>query len=817
MVSDAGEEEEEEVDEDEGLYEGKYDEDEEQPSIYPKLSDDGGQAHLRSRRAIPADGDDDDAMLERADHYGRDALAMDITLASRNDRQQLVRAAPSKKRFVAEDVDEEVKAEEEARPAPPSIPSYLLTHSALLTPGTHTASSSDPAISLSSALSALPPPPSSTLPSASPIAGVSDRATGWRKAFRVGWGVDGRVAVVEGGKVTITQVRGDEQSKGKPRDVIERERKGRAEMRLRLLQVHLDFSEAQRSGALHSNGDVKGSAQSSSSAFPPLSAGRAAASSSTGSLATSTSPLAILCDRYTAALTPLLPSFPLPSSSSSSPSSFCFARQLRQAISVFQLVKLLFALEYGSASLSSLLPGLPSPSPSSAPSASSSSLSSPSTSSYGERYARLQHLIRFLQEELSSPLHPPPRTHSPSYPPLFPLLSSFQIPQATEAALSTNHLRLATLLPSLSALSSTFTPLILSQVSDWKNSGVWDVMEEDERRVWKLMAGDLQTEGMDWLRGLAMHIFYQEEGKGDVREGVKRYWQAMQAGKARPPSPPYVTEEKQPPPPSKPRRRRIADNNEDDDVAMNGDHRLLPPPAKPHQDTRYPTSPHTPPPSPLAHDDRQLAVTELTLLTERLHLGELMRPDSSSLSLMTARTRSTDPSSLPFPLCSALLCLPCTPGSRRTSAACSPLHRPPPTCWTTPSPSTSTTLSPSPPSSPTATTTTPSPRTPPSSRMTASGDGRCTSCTRPSTSTDATASTSTTLISRSSSSNDTQPHPTPPPSSSHPTAHTSPSNATATLLPPPPPPNNSSPATPQLPSPPSTALMRSPLPTHSTL
>ena len=641
------EEEEEDVDEDEGSYEGKYDEEEEPASMYPKLRDDGGQPHLWSRRAIPADDE-----VEGADDDGRGAMAMDV--ASRNDdlrqRQLLVQVAPSKKRFVAEDVDEEVKAEEEATPAPPSIPSHLLTHSALLTPGTHTASSSDPAIALSSALSSLPSPPSSTLPSASPIAGVSDRARGWRKAFRVGWGIDGRLAVVEGGRVTITQVRGDEQTKGKSRDVIERERKGRVEMQLRLLQVHLDFTEAQRSGALQSDGDLGGSAQpSSSSSFPSLSAGRTAgASSSSAAPAKLTSPLALLCDRYTAALTPLLASFPLPTTSSAFHSSFSFASQLRQAISAFQLVKLLFAPEYGSASLSSLLPGQSSPSASPAPSA-SSSLSSSSTSSYGERYARLQHLIRFLQEELTSPLHPPPPTQSSSFPPLFPLLSSFQIPQATEAAFAANRLRLATLLPSLSAASSTFTPLILSQVSDWKNSGVWDVMDEDERRVWRLMAGELQTEGMDWLRGLAMHIFYQEEGRGDVKEGVKRYWEAVQAGKARPPSPPYASEEDKQQPPPKPRRRRIVNDDDDDqDVDINGDHQQLTTASKRHQDTRYSTSALTPHLQHLQMMRDSFAETEPTLLTPTL---TPWRTDANyPTSPPAARTRSTHPS-FPSSLC----------------------------------------------------------------------------------------------------------------------------------------------------------------------
>ena len=655
------EEEEADADEDDESYEGKYDEEEEQEhsSVYPKLRDEDGQPLSRHRRAIPEDGDE----AEGEDDDGRGASAMDVAAAPRNDQWQqqlVVQAAPSKKRFMADDADEESSAVEEAQPAPPSIPSYLLTHSALLTPGTHTAPSSDPAIALSSALSSLPPPPSSTLPSASPVPGVSDRAAGWRRAFRVGWGPDGRLAVVEGGKVTITQVRGDEQSKGRAKEAIERERKGRAEMRQRLLQVHLDFSEAQRSGSLQSNGQAPSEAQSSSSSssssssFPALPVGRVAP------LTASASPLALLCDRYTAALTPLLPSFPLPSSaSSSSHTAFTFASQLRQAISCFQLVKLLFAPEYGSASLPSLLPGSPAPPPSSAP-YESSSLSS-STSSYGERYARLQHLIRFLQDELSSPLHPPPRTQSPSFPSIFPLLSSFQIPQATEAALSANRLRLATLLPSLSAVSSSFTPLIVSQVSDWTNSGVWDVMDEDERRVWRLMAGDLQTDAMHWLRGLAMHAFYQEEGKGDVREAVRRYWRAVQAGKSRPPSPPYSTAEEKPPP--KPRRRRIADDDEDDDAATNGEHALTAP-SKAHQDTRYAAAAATHTTTALTQRSHtmthSLRLQSSTMLTQRLHLGELMRHTSPHTPprMVPPLTRSP---LCPRPACAASLCSQCTP------------------------------------------------------------------------------------------------------------------------------------------------------------
>ena len=119
-------------------------------------------------------------------------------------------------------------------------------------------------------------------------------------------------------------------------------------------------------------------------------------------------------------------------------------------------------------------------------------------------YARLYHLKEYFKQQLA-PLTlvlSLSATSSSSYPPLFSLLSSYQVTEATELALSTRHLRLATLLSSLSSATADLTTMCANQVSEWQNSGVWDVMPEEERKCFLLLAGHKQADDMHWLRGL---------------------------------------------------------------------------------------------------------------------------------------------------------------------------------------------------------------------------------------------------------------------------------------------------------------------------
>ena len=533
-------------------------------AVYPQISarmERQLSARKRTARRIPMDETDE---LEEADIYqARERHAADRDRSSstaRNDRA----VAVGRKRFVAQHDDDDDMPVEHAQPtsiapipflADSNTPAYLVTPSLLFTPGTHTAPSADPALLLSQLLASLPAPPASTTGLGAPLPGVTNRFPRQRRAFGAGWGVDGAIALIRGNSVTVTRVKGDEQNSDRAADELDRERQGRVDMMIAMLQVHHQFAEAQK-GSLH------GAAAS-------LSSPRFGGSETSPSIA-STSPIAMLCDRYIAALTGLLVSYPSSVASTSASSliparSFSVASQLRHALSVFQLVKVLYAPEYGSASLSTFLSTPPSSSPLSLSLSSdfpSQSLS-PTASSFDEMYARLHHVKEYFKQQLA-PLTPIPSLSATSsaHPPFFGLLSSYMVTEATELALFTRHLRLATLLPSLSSVTAELIAMCASQVAEWQNSGVWDVMSEEERQCFLLLAGHKQADDMHWLRGLAMHVCYQTEGDGSVMNGLGDYVRAVEDRKAKPALPPYRYE----PPMQRQERRRIIDDDEDEQL-----------------------------------------------------------------------------------------------------------------------------------------------------------------------------------------------------------------------------------------------------------
>ena len=559
-------------------------------SVYPQINNRAerqlSDRKPTARRIAMDDGDDTDEDALYFQQKGRRSNNTTERSAStaRNDRPT------SRKRFVAQDDDDDMQLIERPQPSPSppaaflsdSSAAYLVTPSLLFTPGTHPAAAEDPTLLLSQALlDKLPPPPASTTGLATRLPGVTDRFPRHRRAFRTGWGVDGSVAVIRGSSVTVTRVKGEEQSSGLLADELDRERQGRVDMMVAMLQVHHKFAEAQKRGL--------------SGASASLSSARFGAFDSSSTSVTSTSPLAMLCDHYIAALTAqLIPDSSAPTSVSTSlvpARPFSVASQLRHAISVFQLTKVLYAPEYGSASLSTFLS---TPSQSSPPPLSSNfpaqSLS-PAAASYGERYARLHHLKEYFKQQLA-PLTPVPSSfaNTSAYPPLFALLSSYMVTEATELALSTRHLRLATLLPSLSSCTAELSAMCGSQVSEWQNTGVWDVMAEEERKCFLLLAGHKQADDMHWLRGLAMHVCYQTEGDGSVVKGVEDYKRAVEEGKAQPALPPYKYEQ----PVQRKERRRIVDDDDDDGQMQPADKRGKGKQGS-HFDTRYDEHTHTRP------------------------------------------------------------------------------------------------------------------------------------------------------------------------------------------------------------------------------
>ena len=515
-----------------------------------------------ARRIAMDDGDeteeDGQYQLEKARQLSERERS---SSTARNDQP----AAATRKRFVAQhddDDDEQLTERPQQQTSlallpllADSSPAYLVTPSLLFTPGTHTSPSADPALLMAQALATLPSPPASTTGLATRVPGVTERLPRYRRAFRAGWGVDGKISLIRGSSVTMTRVKGDEQNSTATADELERERQGRVAMMVAMLEVHHDFADKQKAGQ---HGASTSLSSPRSAPFVPAS-----------SLIPSTSPIAMLCDLYIAKLSALLVSHPAIGAATSTSlvpaRPFSVASQLRHAISVFQLVKVLYAPEYGSASLSSFLSTPPSTSllPALSSDFPSQSLS-PAASPFDEMYARLHHLKEYFKQQLA-PLTPVPSLSlsaaTTAYPPLLSLLSSYQITEATELALSTRHLRLATLLPSLSSTTAELTAMCASQVSEWQNTGVWDVMAEEEKKCFLLLAGHKQADDMHWLRGLAMHVCYQIEGDGSVVKGVHDYQRAVEDGKAQPALPPYKYE----PPIQRKERRRIIVDDEDDE------------------------------------------------------------------------------------------------------------------------------------------------------------------------------------------------------------------------------------------------------------
>ena len=330
-------------------------------AVYPYISE-RTERQMSERRptARRIAMDDTDELDEDGLYQQRVASRDRSSSMARNDRPA---AASHRKRFVAQrDDEDEQPIEQQSRAASTALAPfladsssapYLVTPSLLFTAGTHIAPSADPALLLSQALAALSSPPASTTGLAARLPGVTDHFPRQRRTFRAGWGMDGKIALIRGSDVTVTRVKGDEQDSDRPGTELDRERQGRVDMMVALLQVHHEFAEAQKGGGLPG-------------VFAPsLSSSRFAGFAQSSTAIASTSPIATLCDRYITALTALLGSYPPPSAAASTSSlipagSFSVASQLHHAISVFQLVKVLYAPEYGSSSLGSFLSTAPS-------------------------------------------------------------------------------------------------------------------------------------------------------------------------------------------------------------------------------------------------------------------------------------------------------------------------------------------------------------------------------------------------------------------------------------------------------------------------
>ena len=425
-----------------------------------------------------------------------------------------------------------------------------ISHSQLsFTPATARSSIDDAAHKLAAAISAIPyPTPATMTPCASILPSSSYHQLSQRRAFHVGWGIDGRVVIIRGSQVSITVVRGEEEITDK--STQHEQEQARAHMMQKMLKVHLDFTATINDTGHNDQPAAAASSASSASLFSTLTSSSLSlsASSPSSSLQTSSSSIAMLCDRYVNALTPLLNEFPLPTATSTSSftkPAFNVASQVRHAISVFELVKVLFAPECGAASLLSFLATDTAP-PSSSSLFSFSSASSASSASHSERYARLHQLRKWLQKYVRSAANYDIQRVSPtSFNAVFYLLSAYLINEATDLCLDTNHLRLATLLPSLSSLSTTFTTRMSAQVRDWQNSGLWQLIPAAEQRVYALLAGEKNLAELDWLRALAMHIFYQNEADASISQGLQSYEQAVVHSKAAPPRPPYQHQSEQ--------------------------------------------------------------------------------------------------------------------------------------------------------------------------------------------------------------------------------------------------------------------------------
>eukprot|EP01126_Amoeba_proteus_P054877 TRINITY_DN6773_c0_g2_i7.p1 TRINITY_DN6773_c0_g2~~TRINITY_DN6773_c0_g2_i7.p1 ORF type:complete len:872 (+),score=187.74 TRINITY_DN6773_c0_g2_i7:586-3201(+) len=123
---------------------------------------------------------------------------------------------------------------------------------------------------------------------------------------------------------------------------------------------------------------------------------------------------------------------------------------------------------------------------------------------------------------------------------IFQHLSCKSVKEAVELALKSCEFELSTLIAQAASGSVIFQDYVRDQLRTWEAQGV--ILEEEYHPIWAILAGNVEEvcHLVDWKRALAMHLWY---GRGLVSlgEALDNYEQSVKIGKARPPSPSYVS------------------------------------------------------------------------------------------------------------------------------------------------------------------------------------------------------------------------------------------------------------------------------------
>lgn len=103
---------------------------------------------------------------------------------------------------------------------------------------------------------------------------------------------------------------------------------------------------------------------------------------------------------------------------------------------------------------------------------------------------------------------------------VFKLLSGYQIERAVEAAIDSGDVRLATL---VSQVGRDLRLEMRAQLDHWRESKADALMSAEYRRVYALLAGEVDESGLDWLRAFGLHLWYAHDAEDPVEVAVKSF------------------------------------------------------------------------------------------------------------------------------------------------------------------------------------------------------------------------------------------------------------------------------------------------------
>lgn len=103
---------------------------------------------------------------------------------------------------------------------------------------------------------------------------------------------------------------------------------------------------------------------------------------------------------------------------------------------------------------------------------------------------------------------------------VYKLLSGNQIERAVNAAIDAGDLRLATL---VSQVGHDLRQEMQAQLDDWRESRADALMSDDYRRLYALMAGEVDGTGLEWLRVFGLHLWYASDAEDPVEVAVKSF------------------------------------------------------------------------------------------------------------------------------------------------------------------------------------------------------------------------------------------------------------------------------------------------------